>query len=376
MRDKGNRGGLIKGVPVAVLVSALIHGAVILLAGGLIVFSVYQKAEKKFEPPPPVDRPKMELKKPKVKVSKRVRPRASTRITSKNLQGMAEVHLPEMSGMTEGLGSGIGGFELMPDPADMSLFGGKNSIAIGNDFEGTFYSLEMNRRGGFEGIGVDDMNRVIERFVESGWNTNVLAPYYRSLQKLYTTYIMIPPIPSEHGPAQFGIELSEQVSPAFWVIHNKGKIANKEGGSFRFRGSGDNFLIVRVNKKIVLACGFARFFANEAGMRMAERWAPTDEASGKFLMGHGFATVGDWFDLEPGVAVEMEVLSGDYYGGWFKAMLVAEKKGVYYPKNEEGMPILPVFRTAEIPEKIKNQMKYLLTPNEVDLDSDLMFNVY
>ena len=40
------------------------------------------------------------------------------------------------------------------------------------------------------------------------------------------------------------------------------------------------------------------------------------------------------------------------------------------------MPILPVFKTAEIPERVKEKIKYTLIPGEADLDSDLMFNVY
>jgi hypothetical protein len=376
MRKKTNSGGLIKGVPTAVLVSALIHGAVILIAGGMVVFSVVKKMEKKFEPPPPVERPKMQLKKPQVKVRKRARPKVSQRITSKRVQSMTSLQLPEIAGMADGLGGGVGGFELMPDPADLGLFGGRKSIAIGNDFEGTFYSMEMTRSGEFAPIGVDKMNDVVERFVESGWNPVIFSPYYRAPHKLYTTHFMIPPIPSEHGPAQFGIELSEQVSPAFWVLHYKGKIAHPEGGRFRFRGTGDNFFIVRVNKKIVLATGFGQFFAGQTGWRMSQRWSPTHEDSGRFLMGHGWCTIGDWFELEPGVPVEMETICGDYWGGWFKAMLVVEKHGEYYPKNEDGMPILPVFRTAEIPERIKNEMEYLLIPGEVNLNGDLMFNVY
>lgn len=376
MGKSKNSGGLIKGVPTAVLISVLIHGSILLLAGGMVVFSVVKKMEKKFEPPPPVERPKMELKKPRVKVKKQARPKATRRITSRNVQGMSQIQLPSSPKMTEGLGGGIGGFELMPDVSEMGLFGGKKSIAVGNDFEGTFYSLEMSRNGTFTPLGPPQMNDIVQRFVESGWNPRVFAPYYRAPNKLYTTHFMIPPIPSEHGPAQFGVQLSEQVSPAFWVLHYKGKIANQEGGRFRFRGTGDNFLIVRVNKKIVLATGFHAFFAGQEGSEMSQRWSPTSDESGKFLMGHGFCTVGDWFDLEPGVPVEMETIFGDYYGGWFEAMLVIEKKGEYYPRNKEGMPILPVFRTAEIPEKIKNKMKYLLIPGEVNLDSDLMFNVY
>ena len=57
--------GLIKGAPTAVLFSAVIHLILFAVFGGMVVFSVMKKMERKFTPPPPVERPKMELKKPK-----------------------------------------------------------------------------------------------------------------------------------------------------------------------------------------------------------------------------------------------------------------------------------------------------------------------
>lgn len=371
MTKKKKSSGLIKGVPTAVLASILIHGGIFLVAGGLVVFSVVKKMEKKFEPPPPVQRQKMELKKPKVKVKKRVRPKSSTRITSKNVQGMTQVHLPEMPSMAEGLGGGVGGFELMPDAADIGLFGSKQSSAVGNDFEGTFYSLEMRRDGSFDQTTPDAVNNAVKRFIDAGCNPRVFAPYYRSPQKLYTTHFMIPPIVSERGPAGFGIQLSEEVSPAFWVVHYTGKIANAEGGRFRFRGAGDNFMAVMINKEPVLVCGFtAHYFTDISD------WRSDHEDNWKYIFGHGRACVGTWFDLEPGVPVQMDVIGGDYAGGWYKMMIVVEKEGGIYPKNADGMPILPAFKTAEFPKKVENELLYLLTPGEVDLDSDLMFNMY
>ena len=139
--------GLTRGTSSAVLFSVAIHGALLLAAGGMVVFTVIQKQEKKFEPPPPVERPKMELKKPKVKVKKQAKPKSSQRIVSKSVQSMTDIQLPDTSGMTEGLSGGIGGFEMMPDPSEITLLGGGRSVSVGNDFEGTLYSLVLNRAG-------------------------------------------------------------------------------------------------------------------------------------------------------------------------------------------------------------------------------------
>ncbi|NNJ71427.1 MAG: hypothetical protein HKP10_09115, partial [Kiritimatiellales bacterium] len=79
-RESRKRKGLVKGAPTAVILTAAIHLALLAVAGGLVVFTAIKKAEKKFVPPPPVDRPKMDLKKPRVKTKKASKPRATQRI--------------------------------------------------------------------------------------------------------------------------------------------------------------------------------------------------------------------------------------------------------------------------------------------------------
>jgi len=361
--------GLVKGAPTAALLTVGIHLALLALAGGLVVFTAVKKAEKKFVPPPPVDRPKMDLKKPRVKTKKASKPRATQRIASKSVASMPDIQLPDVSTAGSGLGGGVGGYELVPDTAGMSLFGGAKSMAVGNDFEGTFYSLRYDRRGKEISMDDSDYQNTIRRFVELDWNPYVFAPYYRGPQKLYTTQIFIPTISSEFGPSYFGIPSGPDFDPTHWCVHYKGKIMRKEGGTFRFRGFGDDVLLVRVNGKVVLNASW--------GTSRTEfcDWERHVEDY-KYFIGHAQAAVGDWFELEPGVPVEMEVLFGEIPGGQVCAYLIVEDAAEDYPVNQQGMPILPVFKTAEIPESIKDKIKYTLIPGEADLDSDLMFNVY
>jgi hypothetical protein len=88
------------------------------------------------------------------------------------------------------------------------------------------------------------------------------------------------------------------------------------------------------------------------------------------------ARVGLWFELEPGVPVDVEVTAGEGNGGLCSCMLLIEQEGVEYEKNLEGMPVLPVFRTAEIPESEKNRILYHSVRGEFDLESELIFNVH
>lgn len=358
-----------KGTSSAVLISVGVHAVILLLAGGLVVFSAIKKKEKKFVPPPPIDRPKMDLKKPRVKVKKETRPRATTRIASKSVASMPDIQLPDISSAGSGLSGGVGGYELVPDVSAMSVFGGSSSVAVGNDFEGTFYSLRYDRQGNKATMSDPEYSDTVRRFVEMGWNPFVFAPFYRAPQKLYTTQVFIPTISSEFAPSKFGIPAGPEFDPVYWCVHYKGKIMQKEGGRFRFWGFGDDVLLVRVNGKVVLNASYG-----DSRTELCD-WERQEEDY-QYYMGHAQAAAGIWFDLEPGVPVEMEVLIGEVPGGQFCAYLVVEDERIDYPENRDGMKILPIFKTAELPEQVKDKIKYTLIDGEADLDSDLMFNVY
>ena len=362
--------GLIKGTSSSVLLSAVIHLILLALAGGWVVFTIIEKQESKFVPPVPVNRPKMELRKPRVKLQKAAAPRVSQRITSKNVQqAMPKIEIPDVSGRSSGLTGGLSGFEMMPDPEEMTLFGGKSSASVGNDFVGTFYALELDRRGKKTTMNDSRYCNEIRRFIENGWLPRSFAQYYRAPQKLYATQFMIPPLTSDLGPENFGIT-SKEFDPVHWVIHYKGQVAYKTAGKFRFWGVGDDVMVVRVNGKEVL---------NACWSWQRERisdWLPSSEDDRKYFMGHGVSAVGDWFELEPDTPVDMEVLIGEDPGGTYAAMLVVEEWGKTYPKNQNGAPILPVFKTAEMPEQIKEQIEYTLIKDEVNLNKGPTFNVY
>jgi len=363
--------GLIKGTPSAVLFSVAIHGALLLAAGGMVVFTVIQKQEQKFEPPPPVERKKMKLKKPKVKVKKVARPKASQRIASKSIQEMPKFQLPEISGMTEGLGGGVGGFELMPDLSEITLLGGGRSVSVGNDFEGTFYSLTLDpkgKRNSVAGGAYDTYTDILRRFFDSGWNLRALSMFYRWPQKLYTTFIYVPTIGFEHVPRSFGIP--DEVNTSVWMVHYKGRIMSKEGGRFRFWGRGNHVLATKVDG---VETGFLGY--RTVGLLVSD-WRSSADQNLKFYTGKMAMAVGDWFELEPNKPVDMEVVIGDHNGADTQATLRVQKYGEFYPKNKDGGPILPVFKTAEIPEHLKAEIEYLTIPGDQDLNSDLMFNVY
>ncbi len=355
-----------KGMPSAVLLSILIHGGLFLLAGMLVVFTVVKKEEQKFEPPKLIERPKMKLKKPKVKVKKTSKPKPTTRIVTKiNRANMPEIQLPEMSGLSTGLASGLGGFDLMPSFDEVSIFGGEQSI--GNDFRGALYDLKRNRQGKGMSMGSDQFRLVIRKFVRNGWDASVLAKYYVSPSSLFTTHFMIPLIPAPLFVDAFG---SPETEAYFFFLKYKGDLVYTEDIKFRFWGMGDSYMMVRVDGKDVLVAGW------DAHDSVFDWWKSSSADNRKYFLANQAMTVGDWIALKAGKPVEMEILFGEWNGGSSAAILLVEVDGVEYPKNKQGGPILPAFRTEEFSLDLREQIQGGFPKNEASLTTGPVFRDY
>ena len=340
-------------MPSAVLLSILVHVALFLLAGMLVVFTVVKKEEQKFEPPKAVERPKMKLKKPKVKIKKTSRPKPTTRIVTKvNRASMPDIQLPEMSGIGDGLGGDFGGFDLMPDLGEPTLFG--SSQSIGNDFVGTYYDTKFDRSGkvgNFDWYGAH-WYEVFRKFLRGGWDTQFFARYYRSPKKLYATHFVVPVTWSYFAPIAFGEKDDNASGGGFWMTHYTGKLvcpaSHTNGITFRFWGVADTLLYVRVDGRPSLYWDWPNpehglFGTIATGML----WDSSSADSLKYRLGNGWAGVGDWITLKPGDQLDMEVIFGDN-GGAMSCYLLVEEEGVEYERNRQGAPILPIFKTDEL----------------------------
>ena len=378
MKRRLKKKGLTKGMPSAVVLSIAIHVALFLLAGMLVVFTVVKKEEQKFVPPKAVDRPKMKLKKPKVKVKKTSKPKSTTRIVTKiNRASMPDIQLPEMSGMGGGLADAMGGFDTLPDLSEPTMYGAMQSI--GSDFEGTFYDSKRGRNGKILS-GVDtsgnDWRQQIHKFLVRGWDASVFSRYYRAPKKLYATSLAVPVSRSSLAPLAFG---DEQAVGALWHVHYKGQLVHKEGITFRFWGSADEFMAVRVDGKLVLCVSWdaadLRYDAIFRGQVFGSLWTSTSADSRKYFIGNTKAVVGDWITLEPGEPLDMEILIGDNggKGGFFLAI---EEEGVEYGRNRQGCPIFPVFRTAPLSHEVLDLVYKSFPADEMCLTNGPVFCDY
>ncbi|MEN8254748.1 MAG: hypothetical protein ABFR33_04680 [Verrucomicrobiota bacterium] len=353
MKRSDGKQKVTKGMPSAVLLSIAIHAALFFLAGMLVVFTVVKKKEIEFEPPKAVERPKMKLKKPKVKVRKSSKPKPTTRIVTKvNRASMPDIQLPEMSGMGgDGLGDVMGGFDMMPDLSEVSAYGSVQSI--GNDFVGTFYDSKRDRNGRNlpDGMNKDGIiwKQKLYKFFSRGWDTSVFAKYYRAPQKLYATSLVVPITLSGLVPLAFG---DEDAVGARWMVHYKGQlvcpVTHTNGIAFRFWGSGDGYIAVRVDGKMVLANSWcypdrhADYYYRAPVF--GSLWEPDTSDSYKYFLGNTYAVLSDRITLEPGESRDMEILLADD-GGKSGFFLAVEEEGVEYEENRQGAPILPAFKT-------------------------------
>jgi hypothetical protein len=360
--------GVVKGAPSGFMISLLIHAVAILLAGMFIVFNVQQKEEKKFVPPKPVERPKMKLKKPKVKVKKTAKPKPTTRIVTKvKRASMPDIQLPEMSGMADGLSGGIGGFELTPDLSEVTLFGGGQTI--GNDLVGTFYDFKRDRKG--RPIPMDETQFLDElsKFSRSSWRRSKLSRFYRSPKKLYSTCVMMPPVRSSVAPAAFGE--GDTVGYA-WMVLYEGQLVHPEGLQFRFWGMGDDVMAVRVDNKVVLNASWP----GDTETLIAGSWLSDSADTRKYQLGNNMSVVGDWITLEPGIPLDMEVMIGEVPGGTFSSLLVVEVKGEQYERNRQDCPILPMFKTSEPTHELIDAISEHLVAGEAAITNGPIFRDY
>ncbi|MDF7806307.1 SHD1 domain-containing protein [Pontiellaceae bacterium B12219] len=364
--------GIVKGAPSGFVISLAVHAAAILLAGLLVVFNVTQKEEKKFVPPKPVDRPKMKLKKPMVKVKKSAQPKSTSRIVTKvQKASMPDIQLPEMNGMGGGFGDGVaGGFDIMPDLEEISVLG--SSQSIGNDLEGTFYDFNRRRNGSTYGMNTDVFISELAAFVASGWKTSKLSRYYKSPKKLYTTTIAVPPMPSPLAPSAFG----EPDNMDFcWMVHYRGKLVHKDGIKFRFVGNGDDIIVVAINGKTVMN-GSRGWDRDTSRWVDCAPWLPSSADNRKWIKCHDYAAVSDLIVLEPGVPVNIDVMFAEVPGGQFNAFLCVMEEGVEYENNSKAEPILPLFKTAELPRALQDKIFRGMPKDEVSVTGGPIFNDY
>ena len=300
--------------------------------------------------------------------------KTNTRITSKNANAsLAVASLPSMSnpllsagaiggGASKGFGGGSGGGIGAGKGGGagggrnfVSLFGmkgGPNANAGG--LIGTLYDLKQTAdrkptSAAPANTGIAPYRTSVREFLESGWSAGRLQRFFKSPDKLVSGQLFITGRSADDAPKAFEVE--KLMKPSRWVVHYRCYVEMPSSMPFRFVGSGDDFLIVRWNRKIALDDGYETYLAGggnykDFGVKVTQEFKVDRRPGGLHRL-----KAGPWIQVTKGTKVPVEVLIGETPGGVFDCYLAIEvaKSSTKVNGQYEGEGKLKLFRCSADP---------------------------
>jgi len=254
-------------------------------------------------------------------------------------------------GIGSGKGAGVGGGRNF-----VSLFGMKNNagMTVGG-LLGTLYDLKQTSdrkptAAAPAKAGIPPYRASVREFLESGWSPGRLQKFFKSPDMLVSGQLFITGRSADDAPKAFEVE--KLMKPSRWVVHYRCYVEVPSSLPFRFVGSGDDFLIVRWNRKIALDDGYETFFAGkdgnyrDFGVKVSKEYK-VDRRPGSLNR----LKAGPWIQVTKGTKVPVEVLMGETPGGVFDCYLAIEvaKSGKAVNGQYEGEGRLKLFRCSADP---------------------------
>jgi hypothetical protein len=300
--------------------------------------------------------------------------KTNTRITSKNANAtLAVASLPSMSnpllsagaiggGSSKGFGGGSGGGIGAGKGGGsgggrnfVGLFGMKsaNGMAVGG-LIGTLYDLKQTSdrkptSAAPANTGIGPYRTSVREFLESGWSAGRLQRFFKSPDKLVSGQLFITGRSADDAPKAFEVE--KLMKPSRWVVHYRCYVEMPSSLPFRFVGSGDDFLVVRWNRKIALDDGYETYLAGggnykDFGVKVSQEYK-IDRRPGSLSR----LKAGPWIQVTKGTKVPVEVLIGETPGGVFDCYLAIEvaKSSTKVNGQYEGEGKLKLFRCSADP---------------------------
>ena len=294
--------------------------------------------------------------------------KTNTRITSKNANAsLAVASLPSMSnpllsagaigggaskGFGGGSGGGIGGGKGVGAGGGrnfVSLFGMKGSSLGASGLIGTLYDLKQTAdrkptSAAPANTGIAPYRTSVREFLESGWSAGRLQRFFKSPDKLVSGQLFITGRSADDAPKAFEVE--KLMKPSRWVVHYRCYVEMPSSLPFRFVGSGDDFLIVRWNRKIALDDGYETYLAGggnykDFGEKVTQEYKVDRRPGGLHRL-----KAGPWIQATKGTKIPVEVLIGETPGGVFDCYLAIEvaKSGTKVQGEYVGEGKLKLFR--------------------------------
>ncbi len=253
--------------------------------------------------------------------------------------------------------------------------------------QGVFYDLKQTRdKRATEVAG--DTNRILpilKEFTQSSWarqydkNGSVhytfFDKYYSPSSRLWNFCIYILPLDANRAPEAF--QCQKEVDGKGWVCIYSGNVVAPFTGKFRFIGTGDDILLVRFNKEIVLDYGW---HSATLGSYLGNGWnddlrkSMTGDiqndryrrmiAESPLYSKHKLSVYSSWADhdhglakspvieVEEGKVYPIEILITEFPGVWFNAVLFMEQLDENDQPINEDHELYTLFRTTlDLPQE-------------------------
>jgi hypothetical protein len=170
---------------------------------------------------------------------------------------------------------------------------------------------------------------LVGKYIERGWDDQLLAGYYKVAKPLGAYQIYLPLMSATGGPKAFRVE--KQVQPRRWLVVYRGAFTSNVSGTFRFVAPpASQFLVARLNNKNVFDASARPMVTpspttatyhgvqQHKGLKSPDDWLNYSYESMR---------AGAWFRLEAGQTYHLGVLVGTFSGGYCSACLMIEEKG-------------------------------------------------
>lgn len=264
---------------------------------------------------------------------------APSPVTMANIKGS-----PKLRGLGDGDGGGFGTQIKAGKSQDLNgaLIGIIMDMKTAND-----PSDPKGKKLGYNGWG--NFRERLKKCINGNFSTAACSHVRTLPKRVALSSLFVPVCPAAKGPEAFGV--GDLVEPMGWVAYYSGEITATEKARYRFWGYFDDYMLIRINNKVVFEWDWPLNNLKYAGS--CTGWKPNapdaDKLVGKYKAAQHSTALGfsDWWEVKPGQKLKVEIVCSEVPGGACGGLLCIEKEGEKYEMNA-GQPVFPIFSSRKL----------------------------
>lgn len=220
----------------------------------------------------------------------------------------------------------------------------------------------------------------LKKCLQGNFSDAACAHVRKIPKRVAMSTLFIKPQPAKNGPLAFGLT-EKEMRPSGWLVYYTGDIVPTEKAKYRFWGYFDDYMLIRINGKVVWEYSWPCQSEKNAGA--CTGWRPDAETINfmskvKYQSPQAGAKLmpSDWWEAKPGQKIKIEIGISEVPGGACGGILCIEKQGETY-EMYKGQPVFPIFSSRKLGlkeiERFENYFKE--NPNfKIGTDKVPLFN--